>query len=125
MKHLEDKEQIALFKWASLARMPSGYFISEYLFAIPNGGKRNILEASRLKKQGVKKGISDMFLPIPSKGFHGLWIELKAKEGKATKEQVEWLDKMATQGYAAIICYGWQDASKAIQQYLGVNDGNN
>ena len=47
MKDLEHKAQVAVIKWATLAR---GEFPElELLFAIPNGGARNIVTATRLK----------------------------------------------------------------------------
>jgi hypothetical protein len=117
VNHQEDSEQIALIHLATLCVI-DGKRISDYLFAIPNGGKRSKTEAARMKKMGVKPGVSDLLLPIPRKGFHGLWIELKAKKGKPTKEQLEWLDKMTAEGYAAVLCYGCLSAIKTIEQYM-------
>ena len=90
------------------------------MIAIPNGGKRNPREAARLKKQGVKAGVSDLFLPIPSNGFHGLWIELKNATGKATAttSQLEWGKKMLGQGYGFKVCHGATEAITAIEEYL-------
>ena len=34
------------------------------LFAIPNGGKRNISTAKRLKSEGVVPGVADLFLAV-------------------------------------------------------------
>ena len=49
--HFEDDEQAAVFDWA--AHMPA----LKWMHSIPNGGKRNIREAARLKRQGVKSGV--------------------------------------------------------------------
>lgn len=117
MRHLEDAEQIALMQWASMATI-GGYRIADYLFAIPNGGKRNAREAARLKRMGVKAGVSDLFLPIPRGPAHGLWIELKAGKGKPSDSQTEWLGRMAEQGYATSVCLGWDAARRAITAYM-------
>jgi len=82
MKHLEDTEAEALWQWAQTQPIPR-----DYLLHIPNGGKRNVREAARLKKQGVRAGVSDYLLAYPCGGYHGLWIELKAGRGKPTKPQ--------------------------------------
>lgn len=37
----------------------------EWLHAIPNGGARDGFTAASLKAEGVKRGILDMFLPVP------------------------------------------------------------
>jgi hypothetical protein len=85
---LEDKHQIALFDWAR--HIPD----LKNMFHIPNGGKRNGLEAIRFKRMGVKPGVSDVFLPVAKNGYHGLWIELKTPiemKPTVTKFQREWL----------------------------------
>lgn len=124
MKHAEDAEQEAVFEWANWAKW-NGEKISQYLFAIPNGGKRNVREAARMKKQGVKAGVSDMFLPIPKKGFSGLWIELKAKNGnKPSEKQIIWINRMLSVGYQAQVCYGAGETIRAIENYLELNHGN-
>lgn len=123
MRHREDDEQKALMQWARFARL-RGVLVSDHLVAIPNGGKRNVREAARLKAQGVKSGVSDLFLALPAKGFCGLWIELKAPKtptsaaGRPSQAQLDWLDRMAMVGYAAQLCYGWQSAKESIESYL-------
>lgn len=120
---LEDMHQEALFQWASRT-IAGGLLVSDYLFAIPNGGHRNQKTAAILKRCGVKAGVSDMFLPVPRGTMHGLWIELKAPKhmgkpaGKPSQDQLDWLDRMGEQGYAAVICHGWQAAAETIKEYL-------
>lgn len=112
----EEAEQIALFQWASYYP-----FVLEYLFAIPNGGFRNKLEAKRLKAAGVKKGVSDIFFALPVMQASGLWIELKAPkphDTKVTPEQSAWIERMVRAGYMAGIAYGWVQASQYIENYL-------
>ena len=114
---LEDAEQRAIFQWAAMetaARPELGL-----LYAIPNGGKRAIKTAVALKKQGVKRGVPDMCLPVPRGGFNGLYIELKrVKGGTVSDEQREWIAALNTQGYKAIICHGAEEAIEQIRGYL-------
>lgn len=117
MKHEEDDEQRALIEWAELASI-GGIRVSEYLFAIPNGGKRNPKEAARMKGLGVKAGVSDLFLPVARGGYHGLWIEMKAKKGKTSEAQADWINRMREQGYMAGVCHGWIPAKNTIKDYL-------
>jgi hypothetical protein len=121
MKHIEDDEQERLFLWVNLATI-SGYKLRDYIFAIPNGGKRNVREAARMKRQGVKAGVSDVFVPIPTLKYHGLWIEMKAPKGKAKPKvqtnQQEWIERMNGIGYRAVVCYGWVEAKAVITEYL-------
>ncbi len=77
-RHIEDDHQAAFFSWLH-SQYPEIYKVT---FAIPNGGKRNPVEAARLKKQGVKAGVSDIFVAYPENPYHGLWIELKRPKVK-------------------------------------------
>ena len=114
---LESQEQTALFDWAEYQKntMPE----LALMFHIPNGGSRNKIEAARLKRQGVKKGVSDVFLSCPKGGYHGLYIEMKRQKGGVlTKEQSDWLELVAKYGYKVAVCYGAEAAIKEITDYL-------
>ena len=99
------------------------------MFAIPNGGLRNIRVAMKLKKEGVKAGIPDIFLavprhlPNPTKDvftLHGLFIEMKYGKNKPTKEQQQWLTDLEDEGYRAEVCHSFEEAKKVIEDYLGL-----
>jgi len=130
MIHREDAEQRALIQWADIAPMPPGMSlyvgakIGHYLFAIPNGGARNHIEAARLVGLGVRSGVSDLFFSFPSPSVpikHGLYIEMKAPKphGKApSKNQNKFIERMYFAGYEATVCFGWDAARSAISKYL-------
>jgi len=111
---LEAAEMRALKQWADLHPI-----CKDYLFHIPNGGTRNPREAKNLKLQGVRPGVSDLFLAFPSNGFHGLFIEMKRADGRsATEEQLKWIERVESVGYRAVVCYGWENAVMHIGAYL-------
>lgn len=113
----ESEEQTELFRWAELQKCK--YPELELLHHIPNGGSRNKIEAARLKAQGVKSGVPDVFLPVARKSYHGLYIELKRrKNGHVSDSQQKWIESLNDQGYMAVVCYGCQEAIEAILQYL-------
>lgn len=114
----EAAEQEALFSWAQMQTAVHPEL--ELMYHIPNGGSRNPKEAANLKLQGVKSGVPDIHLPIPKGIYHGLYIELKEPSGKnkPTSKQLEWLERLRNQGYAAIVCYGFEQAKKEILSYL-------
>ena len=112
----EDEEQIWLFSWA---KINSGKWPElELMHHIPNGGKRSKTEAARFKAMGVKRGVSDIFLPVARGGFHGLYIELKARDGKVDAAQKEWIAAVRKQGYCGAVCFGGGLAADLIQKYL-------
>lgn len=117
----EYQEQKSLIEWAQYQPYESRK-ISDYLIHVANGGYRNKREAKRLKEIGVKAGVSDLFLAIPSKGLHGLWIEMKRRsnmEPRPTAKQRAWIDLMRSNGYRAEVCRGWVEAARVIMEYLG------
>lgn len=125
MKFVEHEHQKALIDWARVTRLDAapgieaGSYLSDYLFAIPNGGKRSLREAARLKAEGVLSSVSDLFLPIVRNGYAGFWIEMKAPGRKPTKGQGEWLLRMRKAGYKAEWADNWVKASHMIEDYLG------
>jgi hypothetical protein len=119
MRHLEHEHQKALFIWWSLESSRRG-IDHRLMWATPNGGFRHIGTARRLKAEGVRAGVPDVFLAIPN-GFHaGLFIELKspAKTSRVSESQREIKCLLEKQGYACRICYGWDEAREAIEGYL-------
>ena len=134
MRNLEHKESVALIGWRNLQL--GKYPELATLIHIPNGGKRNIRVAQKLKAEGTRAGVSDYLLPVAREvvvpwtnensgvsGWsyplrNGLWIELKAGKNKPTDEQYEWLYLMRDQGYAAEWCVGWFEASELIMAYI-------
>lgn len=118
MQH-EAHEQEALFQWANYQKCT--YPELGLLYAVPNGGSRNIIEAANLKKQGVKAGVPDICLPVAKNGFNGLYIELKRETGgQVSKEQGFWIENLRKQGYHAVVCKGWKAAVDEILFYMGI-----
>ena len=113
----EGVEQATLFSWAQMRT----YWYPELtlMFHIPNGGKRSKAEAGRFRAEGVKSGVPDICLPVARRGCHGLYIELKRVKGShISREQLQWMDALARQGYQCAICKGWEMARDVIIDYL-------
>lgn len=122
MKQYEADQQRKLFQWTTFIRVK--YPEIDLMFHIPNGGSRNKLEAANLKKQGVKAGVPDLFLPVSRGGYHGLFVELKYGKNKPTEKQTKWLTNLNEQGYAVAVCYGCDEASEKILKYLKLGEIN-
>ncbi len=88
------------------------------MFAIPNGGNRNIVTATKLKKEGVLAGVADLFLMQPRRSLHGLFIEMKPEKGKATASQLDFGRQALKRDYGYVIAYGVDDAREIITEYL-------
>lgn len=93
--------------------------IANLLFAIPNGGWRNATIAAKLKAEGVVAGIPDLFLAVPSKGFHDLWIEMKnGKAGRVSNNQNTMIKQFLKQGYQCKVCRSQIEFDEIIREYL-------
>jgi hypothetical protein len=115
VSQLESQAQSDFIRYARFVLKDRQHLI----FAIPNGGSRNIIEASNLKKQGVVAGVPDLFLAIPNKDYHGLFIEMKREtKSKVSDNQKEVIALLKSQGYAVEICYGFQEAVDCFNNYL-------
>lgn len=112
----ESQEQQWLFQWAGISEQQFSEL--RLLYHVPNGGRRDKKEAASLKRQGVKAGVPDLFLPSPHGGYFGLYIELKVGKNKTSKIQDEWIEQLKEQGYFVEVCYGWLAASEVIKYYL-------
>lgn len=88
------------------------------LFAVPNGGSRNKLEAINLKRQGVKSGVADVLLLIPKGGFASLCLEFKTKTGKQSDEQIEFQKQAENCGSKYVIVRGVKEAIEKVREYL-------
>lgn len=120
-KRSEATEQVRVINWAKFYE--KDFPELELLHHIPNGGSRDRREAAHLKAQGVKAGVPDLFLPVPRKGKHGLYIEMKWGSNKTTEKQKWWIERLRQQGYLVEVCRGAEEAMELIACYMGISDG--
>jgi hypothetical protein len=115
-KKEEHANQAALFQWRDL--MLTQYPQLRWMHAIPNGTRTSIRVATKMKREGVTKGVADINLPYPCGGYHVMWVEMKAPGGKLSAEQKEFRSAMLEAGYYAVVCWSVDDAIFEIVQYL-------
>ena len=118
MRSEESRHQSAVFDILRLneKRHPQ----LKWIFAVPNGGHRNVIVAAKLKREGVKKGIADICCPVPMNGKHGLWIELKIKPNRLSPEQHDFLVAMIQNDYETQVCWSCDEVLEAIEKYLEI-----
>lgn len=124
--YIEHSHQKSLFEWSALARCK--YPELELLCANRNTQRLTKIQAIRAKNEGMKAGWPDVFLPVARGQYHGLYIELKkpdlkpkterGKIGGLNKDQQIVIPKLRDQGYKVDVCYGWDEAKKALEEYL-------
>ena len=119
----EGSEQKVLIRWL-YAQQQNGIQVGQLLggvvYHVPNGGQRSKKTAADLKMQGVRAGVSDLVVATARGGYHGLYIELKATpphDAGLAKSQREWLEKMAGNGYLAVLAKGVDEAKAVLVAY--------
>lgn len=115
----EQSEQKWLMEWSMQPSVREQYPELAMLYHIPNENKDKIT-ATILKSMGVKAGVPDLHLPIPSGRYHSLYIEMKARDGKPEPEQLWWAEHLKANGHAHAFCYGWEQAREVLLWYLNL-----
>lgn len=111
-------EQRNLVKWFGLK------YRDVLLDASPNPGRMDLKKAAIMKAEGLLAGSPDIRIYKASRGYHGLFIELKVDKterhakGVVSRLQQECLDKLNKEGYCAVVCWGWIAAKEKIDWYL-------
>ncbi len=96
----------------SIIREVRHLYPNSLIYAIPNGGKRNSREASRLKKQGVLSGVSDLHL-IHNKKIY--FIEVKKDKGRQTDNQMLFESIVKSNGFEYWIVKSADEVLKKIE----------
>jgi len=66
------------------------------LFAVPNGRKRDVIDAKILKMTGLVSGVSDLIFLFNRKAY---LIETKTEKGTQSDNQIEWQKLVESQGF--------------------------
>lgn len=110
----EHKLQCACVRWYEL-QYPK---FRHNLFAVPNGGKRNVVTGAKLKAEGVLARVSD-FILLKSNRFYGALLkEMKTGTGTQSPSQKEWESKITADGYKYVVCRSLDEFAKEVSHYL-------
>ena len=105
----------------------------EWIHSVPNGAmfgdsaKARAIRAGRMKAEGLRNGIPDIFLPYPANNTHGLYIEMKRQDKRPKKstskgglsdDQIRFRNYACNNGYSWVVCYGATEAIEIIKKYL-------
>lgn len=118
----EHSQQVALFAWA--ADNVGKYPALQYMFAIPNGFFGSAEQKGKMKAEGLRTGVPDIFLPFAINHAHGLFIEMKVekyrnhKDGGCSDEQIDFINYTTSTNYCCKVCYNWEEARDTLIAYL-------
>ena len=102
MKRVEDAIHRTVVEHLRTRGVPNMVF-----FHVPNGGKRSKVEAAILKGFGVRAGVSDLIIIHRGRVYA---LELKAPNGRPTKEQMQFMSDLNLAGGFGCIAEGLDQA---------------
>jgi hypothetical protein len=124
MKGLEDKLQEHCVRWFRYS------YPDVIIFAIPNGGSRNAIEAAKLKRTGTLAGVADLYVMKSHSHetfkdnyfdvtiYHGLFVELKIGKNNQTPAQAEFMLNAKNAGYGYVVCRSLEEFIQIVNDYL-------
>lgn len=115
-RHLVDHEhklQVKCVQWFRLV------YPNLLIYAIPNGGQRNLTTAKKLKAEGATAGIPDLHIPTPRQGYASLYIEMKnGTKGRVSDKQKDIHEALQSQGNKVVVCRTFEEFQQEITNYL-------
>lgn len=119
----EHEEQATVVAWARLHEHIEPRLC--LLFAVPNAARRGPRLAARLKREGMRAGVSDLILLAPGRdNAHFAAIEMKVRPNKPTPEQLRFLQLVETNGGIGVVCYSASAAIKFLKWYCEMDEKN-
>jgi hypothetical protein len=107
----EEYEQIKAAVWLAKNNI--------LFYHIPNGGRVGVIRGAKLKRMGVQSGVPDICIPVPRKGRHGLYIELKRQTGGVVSDnQRYWMTELRKNGYDCFVATGSDELIRYVKNYM-------
>jgi hypothetical protein len=122
----EESLQIAYVEWLDIQAKLYPKKNLQFGFHCPNGEKRHIRTAMKLKRMGVRRGVPDIIFFSPGKifldskpyVFRGLVIEFKSLKGKLSKEQKLWLEFFKNNDFLPFVTSNLEEAITLTSKYF-------
>lgn len=88
------------------------------VFATPNQAARSFAVAQRMRAEGMRAGVPDVFVAVPCGGYAGLWIEFKRLKAKQTVPQLQWFRDLRRAGYLCEVCFTAREGTELVFNYF-------
>lgn len=90
-------------------------FPSIRIFAIPNGIRTGFKQAIKAKREGMKSGVPDLFIPQLC-----VWVEMKrSRGGSLSPEQKDWIHYLEEHcEHRVIVAHGFKDGADKLMALL-------
>jgi hypothetical protein len=95
----------------------------EILFTMSPAGvlsgnkQQRIIRHIQNRAMGYHKGTPDLMIFLANRGYHGLFIELKAGKNTQTDEQIEFQARAGENRYLYKLCRSFEETREVIDWY--------
>lgn len=86
-----------------------------YVFAIPNGGRRDAITGRKLKDEGVLAGVADLEILLPD--GKAVFVELKTPWGVQSDAQKAFENEVKLRGYTYLLWRSAKDAEAFVKSF--------
>ena len=114
MRQDESRMQQACVKWFNLQHAN----LHKLLIAVPNGARRDVVNASRMKAEGMVAGCADLILLVPDSKNKILCIELKTPIGRQSESQKEFQTAVENVGNKYVVVRSVDQFVKVVNEHL-------
>ena len=83
------------------------------------GSKVVCTGGARLKAEGMVKGVADLILLVPRKGFGALCLETKTPTGRQDDDQKIWQKAAVAAGNKYVVYHSAEEGMQIVEDYLG------
>lgn len=117
-RHIESKIQRACVGWF---RMQFPQYI---IFAVPNGGSRNAIEAANLKREGALAGVADLI--ILADNGRTLFVEMKTASGRQSTYQKQFEKDVTRLGFTYKVVRSFAEFESVVNKWIfNINNNGN
>ena len=109
-RHREAEIQEACVTWFKYAHPDC------IIFAVPNGGSRDVKEAKNMKREGILAGVADLIIVAKNRV---LFVEMKTRKGRQQQSQKDFQEKVEKLGHKYVICRSTDEFRIVVNAWLG------
>ena len=119
-EHDEQKRLIHIIRNELAPKYP----ILNWLYSVPNGLRLHPAITTQMINEGAKAGIPDLFLPVGSAKYSGLYIEMKSAKGVLSEQQKKFKIFAESQKFKWVMPRSCDEALREILDYCEIKIGN-
>jgi len=112
----EDSELIKFFNWVQINEKFDPRLST--IYHIANERRTSHHQGKIFKQKGVRPGIPDVHVPIPSGMYPGLYIEFKVRPGTLSEPQKKMIKTLLNIGHLVVVAWSAQEAIDIVCEYL-------